>query len=516
MSSIVENLERGLSGTEKTIERMHSLVAKGKLDPTLQKIATWIRLQVPKDERGSTTAMLDRLFWWVRKHRVFQRDPFQIEKLEHPIEAFRPVIEARKNGTYRGPGLFVGDCDTVSGVVLATLGGILGFHYAFETAKVDPSRPDEFSHVWVAFRVGDRWYPLDPSTSSARPGWRPEVPADRFRRWAEGPIENTGVGFLAEDESGEDPRRDEIDPRGYYPSEEFGYSQPKSFGPGDLPGQIPVPAPGDIDQLVPDATQLPAANLIDRRPPFGGGRRPTPAERIGPIADQPEDAGPPYYRDQIGRQRYLKVESEPYPPGSIWNRTLGRDRRKFPPLGPYVQSQNPGTPERQVEVKVMQPIPIRRRTSTVVVEPERLTPGGMGDPVPGIVTSLDDNVSPYGTGTDAAGEEISLAPPSSITPQQQQAAKAGSNVWDSISSLFTGAAKVAATPGVQSSIAGAVARATNKVAGTNVAQVGAKPGPSILKSPWFWGFTAVAVGGGAYVLLKSKPSSGGTRRYRRR
>ncbi len=121
MRGTVEGLDRGVVGTKATIEKMHKLVALGKLDPTFQKIATWIRTSVPSDRRGSGEATADAIFDWVAKHGIFQRDPFQIEKIEHPIEAMRPIIQARQAGKYTGPGLFVGDCDTFA-IVTATLG----------------------------------------------------------------------------------------------------------------------------------------------------------------------------------------------------------------------------------------------------------------------------------------------------------------------------------------------------------------------------------------------------------
>ena len=61
MSSTVEGLDRGVSGTSATLEKMHRLVALGKLDPTIQKIATWIRMSVPQDRRGKTTETADAI-----------------------------------------------------------------------------------------------------------------------------------------------------------------------------------------------------------------------------------------------------------------------------------------------------------------------------------------------------------------------------------------------------------------------------------------------------------------------
>jgi hypothetical protein len=394
--SSIEGLERGVRGTKKTLEKMHKLVALGKLDPTMQRIATWIRLGVPQDRRASTTAVLDAIFWWVKKHGIFQRDPFQIEKIEHPIAAMQPIIEARLAKKYKGPGLFVGDCDTIAGVYTGTLLGILGFMYAWETAKVDLERPDEFSHVWVAARANGGWYPLDPSTKDAKPGWRPPVAPELFARWPEKPIEDVvgGKGMsglngfhrngLGNGEEGE-TRSDE-----YYPSEEYGYGIPKSFGPSWEGGFIPDADAANIQLLPPHDTEIPEADLQPGLKYIKATKGKNPSRRIVHLKGQPDDHGPPYYRSS-GRQPYEKIENQPYPPGSPWNGNLGRDVRRFWKAGPTVQEQQPGTPERQVHVVMEQPMAIRRRVVTVLEQPSRI-PAGMGQGArveSTIVTNLD-------------------------------------------------------------------------------------------------------------------------------
>lgn len=204
----VENLQRGYSGTSGTVEKMHRLAEQGKLDPTIQKIANWIRLGIKGDHFGSSRAVADAIFHWVRRNGIFQRDPFQIEKIEHPLASMRPVVEARQAGKYDGPAVFQGDCDQFA-IWVASLGGVLGFQYAFETAKVDASRPDEFSHIWAALLVGNEWVPLDASTPGARPGWRPPVSPDKLKRWEEKHIEEalgmSGLGNGRKDVPFSDP-----------------------------------------------------------------------------------------------------------------------------------------------------------------------------------------------------------------------------------------------------------------------------------------------------------------------
>lgn len=499
-NSTVEGLERGVRGTKKTLDKMHKLVALGKLDPTMQRIATWIRLRVPQDRRGSTKDTLDAVFWWVKKHGIFQRDPFQIEKIEHPIEAMRPVIEARQARTYRGPGLFVGDCDTIAGVYLATLLGILGFHYGWETAKVDLNRPDEFSHVWVGARLDDgSWYALDPSTSTATPGWRPPVAPELFARWPEKPIEDVigekGMGDFNEDEGSGSEIQDvwtDNKEKEFFPTEEYGYGIPKQFGPDGAKGLIPVADPINMQLLPPPDTSIPRADLNTDLKYIRAVRGKEAARRIGPIAGQPDDHGPPYYRlPQAGREPYYKVESQPYPPGSLWNKNLGQDRKKFWPRGPYIESQQPGTPERQVRIEMEQPMTFRRRRILVETKTKRL-PSGMGDGEDwksSLVTSIDSEPA-------------------------KTAADAGNDVLKTVTSVVNAAAQVGGaivTAKVEEKYAKAVASATNKVAGAPVVTVRTESF-SILKSGWLWGGLAAAVAGVGYVVA----TSGGRSRGRRR
>jgi hypothetical protein len=533
MSSTVEGLERGVVGTRKTLDKMHHLVALGKLDPTMQKIATWIRLQVPQDVRGKTKATADAIFDWVEKHGVFQSDPFQIEKIEHPIETMRPVIEARQAGTYTGPGIFAGDCDSYS-VITATLGGILGFQYAFETAKVDADRPDEFSHVWTALLVDGDWYPLDSSTPGVTPGWRPPIAPEMFARWPESPIENvikgsdmsswnarrsSGMGDNVEpvDEGRQTSPLADVDTA--YPKDDF-YGIPKDFGGG--PGVIPPGNFDDLQLLQPHSTQIPAADLQPDMRLLKAAPTVDPSERIQSLGDQPDDHGNPYYRG-AGAQPYYKVERQFYPPGSRWNGKQGLDSVRYVRTNNYVSVKSPETPERKVEVQMGQPMTIRRRS--VMTQPQRIPYGamsGMGDDT--FVVDTPSGVAPDATPAPDTTVTTSLpgynpnatptvqpTPAAKSTPNAAAAASAGGSVWDAVSSVFKAAGSVAPSV-MQSNIAQTIAKATNMIAGRQVVAVGtAVPW---YKDPWLLGLSALALGGGAYVVYKMRPGLGGRRRRR--
>jgi hypothetical protein len=516
MSSTVEGLDRGVMGTAATIEKMHRLVALGKLDPTLQKIASWIRLQVPGDRRGKTTATADAIFAFCRDHGVFQSDPFQIEKIEHPIEAFRAVIQAKNAGTYRGPGLFIGDCDTFA-IVTATLGGILGFQYAFETAKVDASRPDEYSHVWTDLLVEGNWYALDSSTQGAYPGWKPPVGENMLKLWSEHPIENVVKGSDMRSLNG-GLLGDQTSPLASvdtaYPQDYVGYGIPKDFGAG--PCVIPEPNFDSMELLPPHETQIPDADLRPDMHLLKAAPTLDPSERIQSIAGYPNDHGNPYYKTSE-RQPYYKVERQPYPPGSPWNGKLGQDTTRFVRTGAHIKIKSAESPERQVRTKIMQPMMVKRRTN-VMVTPRRIPFGvmegyGMGD------EDMPDPIQPSsGSWTDSLVTSLdtpkttTVAPTkaAAATPTTQNAAAAGSSVWDAVSSVFKAAGSIAPSV-MQTKLAQTVVNATNKLAGKSV--VGVQQVTPWYANPFILGAGLVVLGGGTYVLLKSR--TGSSRRRRR-
>jgi hypothetical protein len=319
-------MPRGIKGTKQTIKKMHKLVALGKIDPTLHKIASWIRLSVPADNRSNSRELADAVFWWVKKHGKFQRDPFQIERIEHPIEGMRPVIEARIAGTYDGPALFVGDCDFYT-IMLPTLGGLLGFQYSFETVKVDASRPDEFSHIYPALMVNGEWIAYDASSTEAEPNWRPPVDAKLFGRWPEEEIEKTlgmggmnGIGDGMGNQNGQ-ARSDDHEP-GYFPRDYVGDGIPRTMGHGKM--TVPKVPFGDFGVHIPRAPAIPRSEY---EPTIRSMRKKKTIE--------------PWQRD-------ITMENAPYSP-----------RPMYEPEKPYIFAHPPYPPRwpwaRQVETFINQP-----------------------------------------------------------------------------------------------------------------------------------------------------------------
>lgn len=513
-----EGLSRGYQGTAKTVKRMHKLVAKGKLDPSLHEIATLIRLSVPEDQRGSTRATAEAVFKWVKRHGVFQRDPFQIERIDHPVSSMKSIIEARRTGAYTGPGLFVGDCDTFS-IWVATLGGLLGFNYAFETAKVDPVRPDEFSHVWTALRVGGDWLALDASTPRAYPGWRPPVSSpDQFQRWPEQAIEDV-MGM------GED----------FLPMDDYGYGIPKNrdwtkASADDVdPGRMDVLVPPDTGQ--PMAEMEPGVDFFVKEPIPLASDRPSLTE-----GDETFDTGPRYSPGPPANGRY-KILNGPYPVGSRWNRIqVDESHRSRVPHGSEFHVSPSTVPSRDVDVVDGKSVPVSeliegtmgnivsdaaraavarrraqydeerkvsrilRRTRGYALMRPRRTPAGMGQ-------------DPYGAepgGEQYAAEQAAV---------QKTATEATSSVWSDISKVLSfaieGGTKIGTTV-LENKYKEALIKANEKLTGGAVT-----PTQTVraiqAAGPWYtqsW----VLVGGGlaalglGYVVISSM---GGKKRRRR-
>lgn len=474
-----EPLERGFSGTAKTIEIMHRLTALGKLDPSLQKFAYWIRAGTPQDARGSGKAMADSVFAWTRQHGIFTRDPFQIEKISHPLAAMRPVIELRRAGKYRGPGLFTGDCAHYA-VFVATLGGILGFQYAFETAKVDAQRPDEFSHVWAALLVGGQWYPMDSSTPGVGPGWRPAVAPANFKRWGEKPIEEVvgmaGLGNGNGNGNGNGFRRPEtvqgVEQAGYVDPQEYGYGIPKTVEP-DRPALVPLALSDEFEMLVPQQPALSRGDLEDTSPHTRKVPIPPPDARVGDYAAI--EYGRPHYVD---KRPYISDEKS-YPPDSHWQGPY--KQIEYEPPKPYTYFERP------------QRIPVERRVEII-----------QGTP---LVIHRQERPAPEGAMIGQAEKDISTAITSLEEPvpaAQAPAVAASKSVWDTI----IGAFKAVATP--VASVLGAkygsaVSTATARVTGTQIDPGAYKPPAPA--GPWYTSTWAIlggllVVGGIAYVATR--------------
>ncbi len=468
-----ERMPRGYGGTSRTIDLMHKLVQQAKLDPTMHRIATWIRASVPGDQRGSTKKMADAIFAWVKRHGLFQRDQFQVERIEHPISSMQSLIKARQAGIDTNGKLFAGDCDQFA-IWVSTLGGILGFQYAFETSKSDAGRPDEFSHVWSALLVGPNWIAYDASTPQSFPNWRPPISdPSKLKRWPEKEIEGTlGMG-------------DTMPAPFMVPTQYFGANDPINDGPPEVmendPGQLvmmvtPEPA-------IPEAEMHRDTPIVDKYPV------PLPQDRMSLIEN--DDTGPRYVEKPLG-SRY-GIERRPYPERSLWNRQRV-SRADRAPAGPpaYYKNQRSTVPSSEVTVIGTTPITVVREgdrdrvvrrdlKSQVIVRRPAMRPAGVG------AISIPSDAVIAGSAAASAGAT---------------AVESSKSVWDTISDVVKAVAPTASAA-VLAKYAPTVASATNRVAGASVVTPQTYTGKPFYTQGWFLAAMGlIAVGGAAVVMLK--------------
>lgn len=162
--AVVERLS-GLKFTDQTIARMWDLVKKAKTNWSIIMLATKITERCPEKHWYCTAQAIHD---WVLKNIKYVKDVNGVEVLQHPLV----TIGQRR----------AGDCDDLSMVEAALLGAI-GIATQFRTIKADPTRPNEYSHVYLAVYVprspGENW----------RGGWvhaDPTVKQWPFGRHAEG------------------------------------------------------------------------------------------------------------------------------------------------------------------------------------------------------------------------------------------------------------------------------------------------------------------------------------------
>ncbi len=162
-----QEIPEGRKGTKATLEQMAKLAKEASHD--VQWISWW-RTQVSdlpsKDYKGEAK----RIFDLVKKYVRYVRDPVHLELLQDP----RSVLF--RDGS--------ADCDEAATTVAAAALA-LGHQAAFRVVGADPTRPDEFSHVYAMIGIEDitqeggiAWFSADTTQRSSYLGWNP--PKDRI------------------------------------------------------------------------------------------------------------------------------------------------------------------------------------------------------------------------------------------------------------------------------------------------------------------------------------------------
>src|SRR5579872_4035433 len=147
-------LPGGDTGIDVTISKMQSLV----LGP--QGVGSGLVRQAALEAvRGSIRNLTEipALFAWVKNNIEFRGE--REETLQSP--------EATLN-------LGAGDCDDHA-MLLAAMGGSLGYEWDFKTVAVARDGGEHFSHVYAVLRNkhNGSWIPLDTTVTKSFPGWEP-------------------------------------------------------------------------------------------------------------------------------------------------------------------------------------------------------------------------------------------------------------------------------------------------------------------------------------------------------
>lgn len=176
----LETIPSGFKGTKHTIERMHDIVLKAKMQPYVKTIARMMSWGCPEKDRGCKAR---KIFGFLKGAFLYEHDPENIELIASPMRMFQSMNDMAKAGMNTGGKLFVGDCDDAS-ILVSSLAGSLGVPYRFETIK-GAANSDEFTHVYAGLMVDGGWHGADLTVPSSYFGWRPQVPPEKLKVWSE-------------------------------------------------------------------------------------------------------------------------------------------------------------------------------------------------------------------------------------------------------------------------------------------------------------------------------------------
>lgn len=156
----IVSIPGGAAGTEATVKYMVQLAVSDAKEPEMVQYARRIVSDVPsKDYEGEARA----IFEFVRSNVRYRLDPRGLEWVQ------RPFVTLLVDGA--------GDCDCTSTLV-ACLALCLGHGAAFKTVKVDPDRPEEYSHVYPLIGIRNKsnkpvWLAADTTQKGVDLGWEP-------------------------------------------------------------------------------------------------------------------------------------------------------------------------------------------------------------------------------------------------------------------------------------------------------------------------------------------------------
>jgi len=149
----------GEEGTKATIEVMRRLAVADAHNP---EFAKWARAIVRDVGSKDYRAEGQRIYDFVKKNVRYRLDPRGLEWVQSPYWTL--LVDGQ------------GDCDDQA-TLLVALSVALGHGAAFVTVKVDPDRPEEFSHVYASIGITEdrheKWIAMDTTQQKQSFGWEP-------------------------------------------------------------------------------------------------------------------------------------------------------------------------------------------------------------------------------------------------------------------------------------------------------------------------------------------------------
>lgn len=146
-------LAQGYPGIRQTVLSIVALIRRGSELEDIRALSRRITEQARNDlER------IVRIFYWVKSHLHYTRDPLDIELVKHPSRMLR---EIEAGGYARG------DCDDYT-VLMGSLLEALGIPTRVRIIRTKGN--ELFNHVFPEVFVRGRWIPLDATLKNSIPG----------------------------------------------------------------------------------------------------------------------------------------------------------------------------------------------------------------------------------------------------------------------------------------------------------------------------------------------------------
>lgn len=145
-------LLHGDAGTAQTIGLARKLVENAIRDERINAFAVSLVRNTPNHDDLSK---VQQIFEWVLANISYVMDPVGPDGAK---EVLRNAIDTIRLGA--------GDCDDINAVLFPALYGSVGYSTRIVTVAVDPSNPEQYSHVYCEVDVNGEWVPCD----AARPG----------------------------------------------------------------------------------------------------------------------------------------------------------------------------------------------------------------------------------------------------------------------------------------------------------------------------------------------------------